>query len=64
MNSEELGKEVTKYNTELNGLGRIMIRASGTEPKIRVMVESKNKELNEKIANGIVGAIKRINAEV
>ncbi|MBR2498194.1 MAG: phosphoglucosamine mutase [Clostridia bacterium] len=64
MNSEELGKEVAKYNTELNGLGRIMIRASGTEPKIRVMVESKNKELNEKIANGIVGAIKRINAEV
>ena len=64
MNSEELGKEVAKYNAELNGLGRIMIRASGTEPKIRVMVESKNKELNEKIANGIVGAIKRINAEV
>ncbi len=64
MNSEELGKEVAKYNTEFNGLGRIMIRASGTEPKIRVMVESKSKEQNERIANSIVGIIKRINAEV
>lgn len=64
MNSEELGKVVAKYNAELGSGGRIMIRASGTEPKIRVMVESKNKELNENIANNVVGIIKRINAEV
>lgn len=64
MNSEELGKEVAKYNSELNGVGRLMIRASGTEPKVRVMVESKDKEVNERIANAIVSVIKRINAEV
>ena len=64
MNNEELSKEVTKYNAELAGRGRIMIRASGTEPKIRVMVESKDKALNEEIANSIVGMVKRINAEV
>ncbi len=64
MNSEELGKEVAKYNSELNGVGRLMIRASGTEPKVRVMVESKEKEVNERIANAIVSVIKRINAEV
>jgi len=64
MNNEELGKEVAKYNSELAGSGRIMIRASGTEPKIRVMVESKDKALNENIANSIVTMIKRINAEV
>ena len=64
MNSEELIKEVSKYNSELNGLGRLMIRASGTEPKIRVMVESKDRALNEDIANSIVSMIKRINAEV
>lgn len=64
MNSQELINVVTKYNSELNGKGRLMIRASGTEPKIRVMVESKDRELNERIANSIVTIIKNINAEV
>ena len=64
MNSEELGKEVAKYNSILAEKGRLMIRASGTEPKIRIMVESANKEMNEEIASAIVNVIKRINAEV
>ena len=64
MNSEELSREIAKYNAQLNGKGRLMIRASGTEPKIRVMVESKDKEINEKIANAISNLIKRINEEV
>ncbi len=64
MNSDELNKAITKYNTELNGMGRLMIRASGTEPKIRVMVESKDSELNDKIANSLVTLIKKINSDV
>jgi phosphoglucosamine mutase len=63
MNSEELSKEVVKYNAELAGKGRLMIRASGTEPKIRVMVESKDHELNESIAKAIVNTIKGISAK-
>jgi phosphoglucosamine mutase len=63
INSEELGKEVAKYNAILEGKGRLMIRASGTEPKIRVMVESKDNELNANIANSIVSLITRINSE-
>ncbi len=63
MNSEELGKEIARYNAELSGKGRLMLRASGTEPKIRVMVESKDKDLNEKIANAIVSVVKRVDAE-
>ena len=64
MNSEELSKEIARYNAELNGVGRIMIRASGTEPKIRIMVESKDKEINEKIACNVVELVKRIDSEV
>ena len=64
MNNEELGKEVARYNAELSGRGRIMMRASGTEPKIRVMVESRDRYLNENIANSLVSVIKKINAEV
>ena len=63
MNSEELSKEVVKYNAELAGKGRLMIRASGTEPKIRVMVESKDHELNESIAKAIVNTIQGISAK-
>lgn len=64
MNSEELSKEIVKYNGELEGKGRLMIRASGTEPKIRIMVESKDKTLNDSIANSMVSLIKNINEEV
>ena len=64
MNSEELAKEIVKFNQELEGKGRLMIRASGTEPKIRIMVESKDRELNEKIAKSLASLIKKINEEV
>ncbi len=60
INSEELGKEVAKYTALLSNKGRLMIRASGTEPKIRVMVESNDDALNKQIANSIVATIKNI----
>jgi phosphoglucosamine mutase len=64
MNSEELIREITKYNLELEGKGRLMIRASGTEPKIRVMVESRDEKVNKEIANAMVNLIKLIDADV
>ena len=41
-----------------------MLRASGTVPKISVMVESKDKKLNESIAENLVLMIKKVNDEV
>ncbi|AEC18653.1 phosphoglucosamine mutase [Pusillimonas sp. T7-7] len=43
------GLQAAQKNVEkmLNGRGRVLIRASGTEPKLRLMVEAENAELAE-----------------
>lgn len=63
INSEELGRQTAKCAALLEGKGRLMIRASGTEPKIRVMAESLDKELNRSIVSAIVSTIEKINRE-
>ena len=35
-----LGEEVAKINAELNGTARVLVRASGTEPVIRLLAEA------------------------
>lgn len=43
-------KLVEEEDKLLKGKGRILIRPSGTEPLIRIMIEGENKEIIEKIA--------------
>ncbi len=47
-----------KVNQALAGDGRILMRASGTEPKVRVMVEAKTDELAEKYVDEVIAVIK------
>ena len=42
----------------LNGAGRVLLRASGTEPKIRVMVEGEDGKLVQKLAEEIAEVVK------
>jgi phosphoglucosamine mutase len=42
---------------ELHGDGRVLVRASGTEPLIRIMVEGKDKEQIERLADDIAKVI-------
>jgi len=37
-------KEITAIEEKLAGEGRVLIRPSGTEPLVRVMLEGKNQE--------------------
>ena len=55
----EINALIKKYEGELNGDGRILIRASGTESLIRVMIEGKNTEEISKIANDIADLINK-----
>ena len=42
----------------INGKGRLLVRKSGTESKIRIMIESNNKKLNKKCIDIIKRTIK------
>ena len=49
-NDPEIKAEIEKLESEFSGNGRVLIRASGTEPLIRVMIEGENQEYIRKRA--------------
>lgn len=44
MEDEVVRKEIEKLEEKFHGEGRVLIRPSGTEPLVRVMIEGKNQE--------------------
>ncbi|MBO5453394.1 MAG: phosphoglucosamine mutase [Clostridia bacterium] len=58
-NDKTLAEMVKSAEESLNGCGRVLIRPSGTEPVVRVMLEGENKEVLEKEANEIATYIER-----
>jgi phosphoglucosamine mutase len=56
--SAELKAAVEAAESELNGSGRVLLRASGTEPKIRVMVEGQSKPQVQALAERIAEVVK------
>lgn len=44
---------------EMEGLGRVLVRTSGTEPLVRVMVEGKDMSMVEKVVNEIAEIVKK-----
>jgi phosphoglucosamine mutase len=50
---------IAEAEQRLNGSGRIVVRASGTEPLIRVMAEGDDEKLVSQVVKEIVGAVKR-----
>lgn len=48
---------IDSLSAELGGNGRVLVRASGTEPLIRIMVEGQNHDQIDRIAKEIAAAI-------
>lgn len=56
---EEIQKEIEKLENEFSGDGRVLIRTSGTEPLVRVMIEGKDIDLLTKKANELAKLIEK-----
>ena len=57
MNDPEVLRALEAVEKDIDGNGRALLRQSGTEPVIRVMIESESMELCEAYAGRIVAAI-------
>ncbi len=58
LNLPQLQDAVKNAEAELKDTGRVLLRASGTEPKIRVMVEGQDAKLVQKLAEQIAEVVK------
>ncbi len=56
----QLQQAVKSAEAALKDTGRVLLRASGTEPKIRVMVEGQDAKLVQKIAEEIAAVVKQV----
>lgn len=56
-NDPQIGEALNTARAELGDSGRIIVRPSGTEPLIRVMVEGSDREMIDDIADRVAGII-------
>jgi phosphoglucosamine mutase len=57
--STVIKEAVDKFESELKGEGRVLLRASGTEPLVRVMVEASTDTLASSVATELAELVKR-----
>jgi phosphoglucosamine mutase len=59
LESEQVKSAIAEGETRLNGSGRLVVRASGTEPLIRIMAEGDDEKLVSQVVREIAGAVKK-----
>ncbi|MFZ3005623.1 MAG: phosphoglucosamine mutase, partial [Phenylobacterium sp.] len=59
LEDEQVKKVLAAAEVRLAGTGRLVVRASGTEPLIRVMAEGDDEKLVREVVNDIVEAVAR-----
>jgi len=60
LNHDKVKSAVAAAETSLDGKGRVLLRPSGTEPLLRVMVEGENRSLVEQSAQGIADVVREL----
>ncbi len=60
MGFPDIAKKVAKAKAMLDGDGRLLIRYSGTEPKLRIMAEGKDQALVESVVHEIAAAVEKV----
>lgn len=55
--NDKVSEEIRQVEAEMNGNGRVLVRPSGTEPLVRVMVEAPTEELCETYVDRIVAVV-------
>ena len=54
----DIARRMAEIEKQLNGTGRLLVRYSGTEPKVRVMLEGENEDEIKKLAEDLAGIIR------
>jgi phosphoglucosamine mutase len=54
----EIAFRMSEIERQLEGSGRLLVRYSGTEPKVRVMIEGENEHSIRQLADGLAGVIR------
>ena len=60
MEYTEIAKAIEELDLKFAGEGRVLIRPSGTEPKVRVMIEGKDQEQIQEEAEKLAELIENI----
>jgi phosphoglucosamine mutase len=61
---EHLAADISAIDAELAPDGRVLVRPSGTEPVVRVMVEAPSVERAELVADRLVAAVRHAGGAV
>ena len=61
LNSEKLSSEILSISQSFGSDGRVLVRASGTENKVRIMCEHKQKNTALSSANRLESLVLEIN---
>jgi phosphoglucosamine mutase len=60
---ERLRQDIAMAELELAGEGRVLVRPSGTEPLVRIMVEAPSAEQASDVADRLIAAVERVSGE-